>query len=746
MNHNVVDESQSMTHDRSQFFELLSQLFTFLSQPRGPIALYCRRMQNQAIGGHNMNTKAKKAILRTQYVVLALTLAVGMCGLPALGFQSSPEHELLFEKARYTMDTQGDLKRAVELFQQIIDKYPAQRTYAAKSHFYIGLCYEKLGYAEAVKAYELVLEKYTDQPEQVAAARARLAGLRAQKPGGLSLTKIEGPEGRYLEPQALSPDGTQMAGVVFNEGQNIVVFDLVTKRLNQLTQLDWTSVSYYAIWSPDGKKVAYLQWKMPMSILASTMDGKTETLFTTRGGMPVPFDWLPDGRSLLITLKEKGEYNLGLVSVADNSFKPLYALLGEFHNEEHEAFADASPDGRHIVFADGQSRNAQNIYCLSVNGGSPEVLAGHVANDIQPRWSPDGSHIVFLSFRSGTKALWGIPVKDGRAAGDPFIIQEMGQGTDLLNWTAQGLAYWNAVDMWDVFVVAMDPATGKPSGDLEPVDYSPSGRNRGLVWSPDGTHVAFFSADRSGQPGKGSIIVLPAQGGEPREYPAPMESFHMPNMIGLRWTADSSGVGFYGAGDKGPTLYRLSPASGEWKTWKLPTYGWTRIEWGKDGSTYFFTRNGMKAGIVERNLETGEERFVYEPEKRGALAFRGLRFSRDHTKLVASMTDMKANVDIVVVDLASGDARILAAEGMNTFAWSADGEKLLVLRQLSDSERELFSLSWREGTWDKVEYPEISDKMRLYVTDWSPDGKQAAFEMRRSIQETYMLNNFLPKK
>ena len=45
-------------------------------------------------------------------------------------------------------------------------------------HFHLGLAYEKLGNAEARKAYEQVVRNYADQTETAAEARRRLAALQ----------------------------------------------------------------------------------------------------------------------------------------------------------------------------------------------------------------------------------------------------------------------------------------------------------------------------------------------------------------------------------------------------------------------------------------------------------------------------------------------------------------------------------------------------------------------------------------
>ncbi|UCC38989.1 MAG: PD40 domain-containing protein [Candidatus Aminicenantes bacterium] len=678
--------------------------------------------------------------------------------------------EELYQSGLYKEEVNGDLQGAIDLYKQIIANHGSNHAIAAKAQLRIGICFEKLGKSEAIKAYELVLKNYSGQTEQVAAARARLAALRAEKPGGLTVTKIESPEGHF-DVQALSPDGTKMAVVVFDEGQNIAVYDLVTKRIESVTHLDISNVTYNAIWSPDGKEIAYLQDGHPTSIslkdlnllMVSTLDGKTRPIFSTEEGIPRPIDWLPDGSAVVASLavspqEELEGINLGLVPAAGGAFKALHPLEGGFNSGELAAFADASPDGRHIVFADGPKRDAQNIYCIGTDGQSLEILTDHAANDIQPRWSPDGKYVVFLSFRSGSKALWGVSVKNGKSAGEPFIIQEMGQGTNLLNWTTRGLAYSNWIDMWDVYMVPVDPKTGEPTGRLEQLDYSPPGGNRGAVWSPDGKHIAFFSADRGGQPGQGNIVIMPTQGGQAHEYLIPMDAFYLPNMMDLRWMPDSSGLGFSGSGKKGPTLFRLTLASEKWETWQIPV-PLTRIEWGSNGNTYFYTKNGIKGGILEHNLETGEEQYIHRPGKNLANAFNGLRFSRDYKKMVFHRIDVKiknnkitelVGKNIVVVDMSTGQARTIDSEELSNLswnaAWSSDGQNLVVINNVEDKPSEMFIVPSQGGMPNKVELTGGPTKARRIITDWSPDGRHIAFEIRQSTSEIFVMKNIIPKK
>jgi Tol biopolymer transport system component len=62
---------------------------------------------------------------------------------------------------------------------------------------------------------------------------------------------------------------------------------------------------------------------------------------------------------------------------------------------------DVSPDGRTIIF-----EMLGDIYTLPINGGTAKLLLGGMAFESQPRFSPDGSMITFLSDREGSENVW----------------------------------------------------------------------------------------------------------------------------------------------------------------------------------------------------------------------------------------------------------------------------------------------------------------------------------------------------
>ncbi len=69
---------------------------------------------------------------------------------------------------------------------------------------------------------------------------------------------------------------------------------------------------------------------------------------------------------------------------------------------------DVSPDGSRIVFD-----HLGDLYLLPIGGGEADRLTEGLAFDAQPRFSPDGSRVVFVSDRSGGENIWVISV-DGR--------------------------------------------------------------------------------------------------------------------------------------------------------------------------------------------------------------------------------------------------------------------------------------------------------------------------------------------
>ena len=71
---------------------------------------------------------------------------------------------------------------------------------------------------------------------------------------------------------------------------------------------------------------------------------------------------------------------------------------------------DVSPDGQTIVFD-----LLGDLYTMPITGGAATRLTSGMGHDMQPRFSPDGERIVFVSDRSGDNNIWLIPASGGEA-------------------------------------------------------------------------------------------------------------------------------------------------------------------------------------------------------------------------------------------------------------------------------------------------------------------------------------------
>jgi len=106
-----------------------------------------------------------------------LTMIMGI-GL-ILGFNNSfaQTAEELLPKAIQLEEVKGDLDEAIKTYQLILNKYPDNREVCAEAMLHLGMCYEKLGLDQARQTYRDVISKYSDQADKVAIARDRISRL-----------------------------------------------------------------------------------------------------------------------------------------------------------------------------------------------------------------------------------------------------------------------------------------------------------------------------------------------------------------------------------------------------------------------------------------------------------------------------------------------------------------------------------------------------------------------------------------
>ncbi len=143
---------------------------------------------------------------------------------------------------------------------------------------------------------------------------------------------------------------------------------------------------------------------------------------------------------------------------------------------------DLHPDGSRLVFQSFRA-GAWDIWVLPLDGGEAEPRTTGPFDDREPAWSPDGSRIAFSSDRSGTYDIWVLDVASGAlSALTGALGNEYGPA-----WTPDGGLVFVSEPEGGEATIRHLPSSGGPPRSVP----GSSGAVTAPAVSPDGTRVAF---------------------------------------------------------------------------------------------------------------------------------------------------------------------------------------------------------------------------------------------------------------
>ncbi|MCX6137074.1 MAG: biopolymer transporter Tol, partial [Ignavibacteriales bacterium] len=215
---------------------------------------------------------------------------------------------------------------------------------------------------------------------------------------------------------AFSPDGKKIAYTSNKEGDyfglsSIFIYDRESKKETEIKELVRSSLS----WSPDGKKIYYAKisrsnphWSGWSDIYEYDIASSDEKRLTYAARAHNP-SLSGDGRKLVFAVGEDGTMN---VAVADADGSHIRTLTN-YRNGEQVFTPKWSPDGSSIVFGLAR-REAQDVVRISCETGEVETLVGGDDDARNPIFSRDGKKIIFSSDRSGIFNLYSIDLSTKR--------------------------------------------------------------------------------------------------------------------------------------------------------------------------------------------------------------------------------------------------------------------------------------------------------------------------------------------
>ena len=421
---------------------------------------------------------------------------------------------------------------------------------------------------------------------------------------------------------------------------------------------------------------------------------------------------------------------------------------------------DVSPQGDRLVI-----EVLGDLYLLSIDGGQAKPLSTGMHFDSQPRFSPDGSRIAFISDRDGQDDLWVMSATDeiDEKLPMPLKLTKSESRTDMASpsWSPDGKSIVVSQSSWklrtfELWAYHLDGGKGvQITKAMATADTKNDDRTNalGAVYSPDGRYL-YYSSKLGGfgynlqfpqwQVARrdlltGSVDVLTqSQGSAFRPVISPDGS---QLVYGTRYEQQT-----------GLRIRNLETGKDQWLAYPvqrddqesrftrdlLPGYAFT-----PDGRTIITTKNGKLVRIDVQSSVVGEIPFSVDIEKRIA--------TRLYYPYRADVGPVKARIisnpslspngkkltfsafsRIYVKDLKSGEAEAISPEGMvGAFpGWSPKGSEVVYVSWQSEGGH-IYRQRARKGSKPK----RISQHAAYYTHPaWSPDGARI-FALRGSGYE-----------
>ncbi|HSF17440.1 MAG TPA: amidohydrolase family protein [Vicinamibacteria bacterium] len=386
--------------------------------------------------------------------------------------------------------------------------------------------------------------------------------------------------------------------------------------------------------------------------------------------------------------------------------------------------AARAPDGSYVLDLQG------TLWHLPPEGGTASPLTDGMGDDRLPDVTPDGSRIVYQSYRNGTWDIWAVD-SDGSNA----VALTEGSADDrepAVSPNGARVAFSSdRLGSYDVYVLDLQ------SGDIVPVTEGPE-NDYMPCWSPKGDHIVFVSEREPA--GLYRVDVSGPSLGQPTL----VASF--PGRIASpSYSPDGSRIAVRVLEDRSSSLVIVAASGGSPSKVATPPDVYPfRADWVDEKALVFTAAGSLWHQAVD---DTEATRVLFEAKvtlDRPAYRRRSVEFSdeRVQRRVKGFVRPVISPDDSMIAYAALGDIWIVPTEGGQSIPMTRDEHLDTDPDWSPDASRLVFS-SDRAGTMDiwirDVVEPPGSGEKRLTTSlgaelspAWSPDGKTIAYLDDRS--------------
>jgi Tol biopolymer transport system component/TolA-binding protein len=628
----------------------------------------------------------------------------------------------LLSKAIYQEEVNGELDEAIKTYRLIVQQYPDDRKVSAEALLHLGICYEKIGMPQAYDTYQDIIDKYTEQQDEVALAKKRINHLKAyaddinekaeqhMNNGNelFNLWEYESAIKEYEKVIELRPNTSLAQNALYYIGQSwfqagqldaaLASFETLINEFpgSNMTPVTELMVERVRLAKEENKKTKLIYHSSDKEYIIDPKTGIEYKKINTYSGRNDLIDWTSGGFNLSPDIR---------FMVLENQVVPIDGSDPFKLVDMNATRSIYSPDMKNIAFyADESIWIAPVSTETGQTTGKPiKLLDGRYRYQYPVSWSHDGEKLVFLRIDDEyPTGIWTISISDGA------LTKVADEGNSPV-WSPDGkfIAYWKNREVW------LSPVSGSNSWKI----FDIAGRS--LAWSPNSKWLHHYNWEIN------QLFRLADSLRIDLDFPKEIGRF----------------VGF--SPDNKKMLFYHSSYDDKWGMKIVSSSGGPAFEPGRDLNLYGNQwSSDSKILLSQGGNEDGEVTFWIIPFDGGEPMMLKIvaelndkpfpfQVSKDQKKLAFTVSREDGNKDLYVIPISVKDARTtgpaeMVFEGWTAgaynvvFSWSPDGNDLAIIH-----EDEIWKVPLSGG--EPVQLTNNTEGESWI--NWSPDAKLISYQI-----------------